>query len=931
MLSRAVLSGESIFGRKRFDGKPLGMAVALGMMVCGAAMKSTAGEPEGEKSAESTTAAAAAGSEAKGGTGVRAATAPRPIGEELERTADGRVRFSFHGQPWLDALRWLAEASKMTLDWRELPSGELNLTTRRSYTLDEARDLFNAHLAVRGFTLLRRGEVLSVAKLEGLNPALVPHVERKELEGRDGHEFVRVSLPLSSLLAEEAAKEFAPLLSSNGKLTPMRGTNQLEAMDMVSNLRELAEMLSREQSAESNERLIVEFKLKHVKAERMVEKLRGLLDVERGSRGPSGERLRMQIEQAKASAELAKNLGKDAAAMVRPDASVRLVANETDDGILVHAPADKLAIIRRAIAALDVPVPDEKSLGLAPRDIKIYRTDSIDPEVIRRLINNLTEGGKLGEGTSVTIDEDSKRLIVYARPPEHATIEGLVKQLDDQRREARILRLERVDPQYALQAIRLLLPNDDGRESGRRTARRGIDGQFRMELDEENRRLMLWASDAELAQVKSFLTKLGEDFSAQEERQSLRVVTVPQRDAGGVLEALRKVWPNVRGNRLKIEKSGGEREGASAIREVVPASAESRGAGQSAGPSVRRASGSAELAIGAASLLAVAQAQGAAAKPAAEPARLEAADRGLPNAKSANPPTEPNDPMGITISESPDGRLILMSKDAAALDAAEDLVRKLAPTQEDFQVFRLKHASPVGVELNLRQIFAAEIKPRAAEPGRLTTKSSPPLEFTSDIDTGTLLVRNATAEQAEKIAELVELYDQPEKIDAETSRETKIYEVRNTSAEAVAEVVKEVYRDLLSVTDKAFAAQRRDGEGGSRLLGYGGSTGTRTPQFKGLLSIGVVEAANSLVISAPAYLMADVTKLVEQVDRSGSKYSIKVLRIGAVGSEPLRQAFSQMEGVSTNTLGGGDRPRGSEGGERGRRGGNRLEGRSGSP
>ena len=52
-------------------------------------------------------------------------------------------------------------------------------------TLDEARDLFNMHLAARGFTLLRRGEILGVVKLDKLNPALVPRVEPGEGVGKD--------------------------------------------------------------------------------------------------------------------------------------------------------------------------------------------------------------------------------------------------------------------------------------------------------------------------------------------------------------------------------------------------------------------------------------------------------------------------------------------------------------------------------------------------------------------------------------------------------------------------------------------------------------------------------------------------------------------------------------------------------------------------
>ena len=67
------------------------------------------------------------------------AVAHRPLEQELERTSEGKIRFSFRQQPWLDVLRWLADSSGLTLDWQDLPDGVLNLTTQQAFTLDEAQ------------------------------------------------------------------------------------------------------------------------------------------------------------------------------------------------------------------------------------------------------------------------------------------------------------------------------------------------------------------------------------------------------------------------------------------------------------------------------------------------------------------------------------------------------------------------------------------------------------------------------------------------------------------------------------------------------------------------------------------------------------------------------------------------------------------------
>ena len=68
---------------------------------------------------------------------------------------------------------------------------------------------------------------------------MVPRVEPEELEKRDSHEYVKVSFTLDWLLAEDAVKELEPMKSPNGKLTALAGSNRIEAMDAVINLREI--------------------------------------------------------------------------------------------------------------------------------------------------------------------------------------------------------------------------------------------------------------------------------------------------------------------------------------------------------------------------------------------------------------------------------------------------------------------------------------------------------------------------------------------------------------------------------------------------------------------------------------------------------------------------------------------------------------------
>lgn len=131
---------------------------------------------------------------------------PDPKELEIRPDAEGKVHFNFTGQSWPGVLQWLADVSGLSLDWQELPGGYLNLVTQRGYTLAEARDLINRHLLARGFTMLLQDEVLSVVKIENINPGMVPRVEPNELADRMPFEFVKTSFALDWLLAPKRPK-----------------------------------------------------------------------------------------------------------------------------------------------------------------------------------------------------------------------------------------------------------------------------------------------------------------------------------------------------------------------------------------------------------------------------------------------------------------------------------------------------------------------------------------------------------------------------------------------------------------------------------------------------------------------------------------------------------------------------------------------------
>jgi type II secretory pathway component GspD/PulD (secretin) len=252
-------------------------------------------------------------------------------------------------------------------------------------------------------------------------------------------------------------------------------------------------------------------------------------------------------------------------------------------------------------------------------------------------------------------------------------------------------------------------------------------------------------------------------------------------------------------------------------------------------------------------------------------------------------------PVRITIG--PQG-LILSSPDTRALDQMEDLLANLSPARSSFSIFSLEHTYAKDVASLLKDIFKEDDgsgKSKSTEfletlyfgfsPNQSTTKprsslsKRKPLSFVPDPVTNTILVQNADEAQLAEIERLIDIYDRVEPPDAKSVRRTQMIPLKYAVAKQVSEVIKDVYRDLLSPIDKALQqanAQKQQQQQEQRPMPFysyfqpsGESNEEKQlPRFKGLLSVGVDELTNTLVVSAPQGLLADVAAMAESLDRS---------------------------------------------------------------
>lgn len=850
-----------------------------------------------------------------------------PDPEELKVRPDqaGKVRVNFRNQPWPKIMEWLADISGLSLDWRELPGDYLNLVTRESYSVEEMRNLINQHLFHRGFTMIRRGEVLMVVNVEKVDPGLVPRVALEDLDRLPEFDFVRVSFALDWMLADKAAEEFKPYLSPRGKLVPLPTTNRLEAMDAVVNLRELARLLREEQSPKGQERLVREFVLQYARAEETAAQLKDLLGVKQsGFPIPPGmnPQQMQQMQQAMMAAQqqiqqmqqMQKQPGGPQEGGKRPLAfqpqtDANFVVNNRRNSIVVQAPPDKMAVIEQAVKILDVPADTGSFLAGMSR-WQVYRLAAVDPEPLAKTLEEL---GGLDPSARIQVDKANNALIVYAPLADHVTIRAVIERLDGSGRRFEVIQLRRLPADYVAGTIDFMMGGQSETvsaapswlppwERDRQKQAKKNPNEFRVDADVENNRLLLWANEIEIQEVQNLLVKLGEVPAGDAAASRVRVLEgLSPEDAANVLDTLRRQWPAVAPNPIRIEPPAGPNPS------EVPDEAEPKPQPQAERPvDPRRAEAGATLPA--------VRAQPRDTSGTKIPASTAVLTWTEPPAES--PHVSPNTGTSsaelppLIVTQTPDGRILITCQDPRALEIVDFLLQDVVPPKSDYRIFRLRYAWADNVVKVLETLFSekkTESRSRYSywfdpwtsstsepnEPSRLSSRRA--VKFVADLDTNTILVQNADARQLTQIEQIIQFYDQPPPQDSESVRVTEIFRIRYSKASKVAAAVKEVYRDLLSPDENRPGGDR----GGFLLFLDGGQGDARTPRFKGLLSIGVDDLSNTLLVSSPVYLMNDIRKLIQELDQAAEPVhdAVEVITLGrGVSAESVKRALGDLFG-----------------------------------
>ncbi|MCL4204504.1 MAG: hypothetical protein KJ000_18620 [Pirellulaceae bacterium] len=422
-------------------------------------------------------------------------------GDFLGKPVDKRLRFMFRYQQWKDVLQWLADQADMSLVMDAPPPGTFNYSDTREYTPEEAIDMLNGVLTIKGYTLVRRGRMLMLVDLsEGLPDGLVFQVPLTSLDKYGKFEFVTVQFDLGKRSPEAVEAAIKPLLSPYHKLTIVPTTRQLFVTDRAGVMRSVGEVVQAlpepvtppAAPVETPEKPVVEvYPITKADPDAAMTVLRALV--------PAGN----------------------------------IVLDPKLNQVNAHATPTQQAIIQRVLEQMEAGVPEESRPNLEVYPIATFLDNAIAGSQLVDTLKNIVPQAQL------SVSADLKSLVAWATPADQGAIKTALEKLSVDKsprasRQLEVHRLFKVDPETTLALFQTILP------------------EARLAVDKETRTLIAVAVPADQEVIRGTL-KVLQPTEPGPDTPELRFYELTLAMPPDFPEVIQKVSPN---STVAMDQSG---------------------------------------------------------------------------------------------------------------------------------------------------------------------------------------------------------------------------------------------------------------------------------------------------------------------------------------------------------------------------------------
>jgi len=524
---------------------------------------------------------------------------------------------------------------------------------------------------------------------------------------------------------------------------------------------------------------------------------------------------------------------------------VRLSLDSQRNKLVVLAPPDQQDAIRAVIEEVEGGSQLESDAQL-----EVYPLRNADAEATLQVLNNLvSKQAKV----LLSIDPKSRQLIAVAPKAQHETIRTTIERLQTAQRQLEVFQLDVVEPVAAELAIEKLFA-----EAGGRTAGTPI-----VESDAVSQRLYVRANQDQMTQIRELLIKMGEaNLVAAGQGATVRVIPFTG-DTRLALEEIRRVWPQLSSSPLRVLGPGEPlRRGRAtppkqpnAVEESTPQEPAPNADPAPVIPQGQQSRGSAPVVE---------------RRTAVQDANdEEPADPAKPAPKAPEQPEAEESTAGQPIIVAPgDDKITIMSDDPEAVEKFEALLRSMGDTsragRRDVMVYPLRSASSTTVAEILTRLF------RQAGFG-----AGAPVVVESDARLNAVIVYAGRNDRSaiERLLKQLDTDDIPESLVA--NRPTLI-PVKHTPAVRIETVLQSIYKTQL--TSGGIKRQIPIPSGASQQVAEVIQQ-VNTAAAGPLMTLGVDDTTNSLVVMAPNPLVREVQALVAELDEAALNDTSRGVRI----------------------------------------------------
>jgi hypothetical protein len=240
----------------------------------------------------------------------------------------------------------------------------------------------------------------------------------------------------------------------------------------------------------------------------------------------------------------------------------------------------------------------------------------------------------------------------------------------------------------------------------------------------------------------------------------------------------------------------------------------------------------------------------------------------------------------IVIAPSGDS-ITISSDDPEALEQFEQLlktfVQRSSSGGRDFAIFHLKQANAVNVAETLQNVLAG---------GGFGLRGYGGASVVADQRLNAVIVQ-AGRNDMTTIENLIHTLDSADQSSG-IGPKPKLIPVKNTSAERIAEILRDVYKTQLTAGGARrpiqLPQQRMSSEMAALMQQI--SAASTGPE----MTLGVDRATNSVVVAAPAPLLKEVEALVHTLDEesNASKPTVRVLALRRINTKALGKALDNL-------------------------------------